>query len=218
MSFRLEDSHFINCDFSQADFSHSCFAYANFGHVWISKCNLSHLKFVKCDFENADMSGIYIEDSNFVDADFTGTSFLGISFRRGRVKNSNFDNLCLNNVIFAYANMNDLHLKNNSTNSIQCNNIRLGHINTIESIGLPVITCLLEKIHFSKQQMAVQYWPTLDIATEDTFSGTLKEFEDHFINKAVISNKNDENMKKKQQTALTYIKAMVELNGFKLGE
>ena len=88
----------------------------------------------------------------------------------------------------------------------------------MESSGLPVITCLLEKVDFSKTQVPIQYWPTLNIITEISFSGTLEEFEDYFINKAVVENKNEENMKKKYQAALTYIKAMSELNGFELGE
>lgn len=66
----------------------------------------------------------------------------------------------------------------------------------------------------SKSQVPVQYWPTLNIITENAFSGTLEEFEDYFIDKAVIKNEDDENMKKKHQAALTYVKDMAELNGF----
>ena len=160
------------------------------------------------------MSVIYIEYSDFSNADFTETTFFDVNFKKGHLKNSNFDNLCLNRATFAYSNMNELYLKDNSTKNIQCHGIKLGFIDTIGSSGLPVITCLLEKVSFSKTQVSVQYWPTLKLITEDAFSGTLEEFEDFFINKAVINNKNDENMKKKHQAALTYIKAMTELNGF----
>lgn len=207
----LEAAQFVNCDFSEVDFSNSEFIGINLKSVWASKCNFSHSNFASINFEYADLSVIYIEYSDFSNADFTETTFFDVNFKKGHLKNSNFDNLCLNRATFAYSNMNELYLKDNSTKNIQCHKIKLGLIDTIESSGLPVITCLLEKNNFSKTQVPIQYWPKLNIITENAFSGTLEEFEDHFINKVVINNKDDENMKKKHQAALTYIKAMAEL-------
>ena len=140
---------------------------------------------------------------------FSEATFFGSSFSKGKVRESVFDNLNLRDVNVTHVKAENVKFEDNSVDNIEYDNIELGSIEIGGSIGLPVISCKLEKQDSSLFKELIQYWPKINIITGKNFSGTVESFQEYFIN-----NEKDEVKKKKYELTLSYIKAMAELDGF----
>ena len=205
----MDEVSFANCDFNYADFSYSNFKQANFHQFFIRYSDFCFASFANAYFENTNFKHIYVIESNFSNMIFSEAIFLNSDFSKGTFRESVFDNLCLKSLDATNLKAEGVKFEDNSTNNIEFDDIKLGSIEIGGSIGLPVISCQLEKQDSSLFKELIQYWPKINIIAGNDFSGSVENFKTQIIN-----NEEDEVKKKKYELTLSYIKAMAELDGF----
>lgn len=195
-----------NLDASNLDFSGKYFFGVNF----------SGTNFEGANFENSNFEGLMADSSkfnatNFCYANFTNANFAKSYFTCASFVSAYFTNAVFHNTIFKDTNFNSADFKYSRFRDVEFDNavfdgIQLKHVITEGLLGFQVVSCQLNS---SELNRIVQYWPKINIITGKNFSGTIESFKDHFI-----SNEEDEIKKKKYELTLSYIKAMVELDGF----